>query len=295
MSMKVTVEQVTPAKAQQWLNANRSNRNMREGGAEKYAADMAAGRWTQCVDPICFYEDDDMANGQHRCWAVILSDTTQTFLIARGISREDGFNIDRGMARTIVDNARISGIDKGLSGHIVSAARAIAMGQGGKSNGHKVLSDAARLEMVTAHREAAEFAVNSIPKAPSIRNAAVYGAVGRAFYHEEDHARLKRFCTVIGRGFMEGDSESAAVAIRNYLVSQGQACQVGAAWGDTFLKVQNAIWYFMRRKPLTYIKTVAEERYPLAKSKALPLARAAVSVRKVASKLAADAAKAAQP
>lgn len=261
----ITTEKITPTKAEAWLNKNKSNRKLRDGVVEKYAADMREGRWTECPTPIAFYEDGDVADGQHRLWAIVESETTQTFPIYRNLSREAGLNIDTGLGRTIVDNARISGKDTGLSNRLLSVSRAIAEGR--PSNGKTPLSNQQKLDIVTQHREAAEFAIMVAPKVKVVGNAAVLGAIGRAFYHEKDRDRLRRFADVLGRGFMENDGESAAVAARNYLIQKGSAATTSALWSETFLKVQNAIRYFMLGKKLTIIKKVADETYALPKSK----------------------------
>lgn len=123
MQQSIPIERVTPKKATEWLNANTSNRKLRDGVVEKYAEDMRHGRWTRCTAPICFYEDGDVADGQHRLWAIIESDTTQEFAVLRGLSRADGLNIDTGLNRSLVDNARISGADKDLSNAALTGAR----------------------------------------------------------------------------------------------------------------------------------------------------------------------------
>lgn len=97
--MNIVLETVTPKLAEAWINANKSNRKLREGLVEKYACDMRAGKWTQCPEPISFYADGDLADGQHRLFAIIESDTTQEFPIARGLSREAGLNINTGAGR----------------------------------------------------------------------------------------------------------------------------------------------------------------------------------------------------
>src|SRR4051794_1259299 len=117
--MQVTVEKIGPKKAEQWINANKTNRSLRAGVVEQYAGDMRNGNWTQCTAPIAFYEDGDLADGQHRLYAIVESDTTQTFSVARGLERRDGLNIDTGLVRSVVDNARISGLETGLSNYIV--------------------------------------------------------------------------------------------------------------------------------------------------------------------------------
>lgn len=264
MSLEIHIEKVTPAKAEKWLNVNKSNRKMRDGVAEKYADDMRCGRWTQCPEPIAFYEDGDLADGQHRLWAIVDSGASIEFPVARGLTREDGLNINSGLGRTLVDNAKISGADKDLSNELLSVARAIA--QGKPNAGTKPLSNAQRLEMVTEHREAAQWAVSNGPRGRGLRNAMILGAVARAWYWEADKDRLKRFCDVFTSGFADGEEESAAIALRNYYLTK-PAISSHALWVDTFVKSQNAVFYFMKGRKLTVIKGLEEEQYPLKRKR----------------------------
>lgn len=259
--METKLEKVTPAKAEQWLNRNTANRKLREGVAEAYADDMRNGRWTECLDPIAFYENGDCANGQHRLWALVDSQTTQEFLIARGVSREAGLNIDVGLARTLVDNARISGKDSDLSNELIATARFLEEGD----LQHGKLTNSQRLAFVNQHREAAQWAIAFGPKGRGIRSQTTLAAVARAWYHEEDEERLKQFGRVLTSGLAEGQQDHAAIALRNYMIA-GRDSRSTGRWTDTgrelFLKAQNSISYFMRRKPLSVIKAVKDEAYP---------------------------------
>lgn len=257
---------MTPKKAEQWLNKNVCNRNMRAGVAERYSADMARGTWTECTAPIAFYEDGELADGQHRLYAIVDSGTTQSFIILRGVSREAGLNIDTGAARSVIDNARISGSDAALTTVMVSAARAIHEGV----RQLNTRSNAQKLEVVAMYREAVEFCNSHAPRVKYLSNGPMLGAIGRAFMHEADKERLLRFCSVLRTGMMNGDDESAAVALRNYLTTKG-AIAGGPLWVDTFWKAQNAIYAFMRGRPLHVIKVVKAEAYPLIDPKAKPL------------------------
>ncbi len=264
MALEVQVMKVTPKMAEQWLNANTGNRKMRDGVAEKYADDMRSGNWTTCPEPISFFADGQLADGQHRLWAIVESGCTIEFPVARGLSKEDGLNINTGLTRTLVDNARISGRNTHLTNTIVSTARAVA--EGGPAGSGR--SASLRLQQVEQHEEAVRWAVSNGPKGQGIRNAVTLAAVARAWYFETDLARLKRFCDVLSTGFMDGDGETAAVAMRTYLQAKGPTAASSALWIDTFLKVQNAISYFMRGKRLTVIKATKDEAYPLKKTRA---------------------------
>lgn len=262
MNNSIPIERINPKQAERYLNSNRSNRRLRSGLVEKYADDMRNGRWTRCPMPICFYQDGDIADGQHRLWAIIESGTTQEFAVVYGLRREDGLNIDTGMPRTLVDNADISGADKHLSNELISVCRAIAEGE----RHGKALSNSTRLAMVTEHREAAQWAITNGPRGRGLRNAILLAAVARAWYRESDHARLRRFSEVVSTGFADDKNESGAIALRNYIQAKGAATSGSpATWRDAFLKAQNCIAYFMRRQPLTVVKKVSEEAYPIKK------------------------------
>lgn len=255
-------ERVTPAKAQAWLNKNKGNRKLRDGVVEKYAEDMRQGLWTRCPVPISFYDDGEVADGQHRLWAVVESGTTQEFLVLAGLSRKDGLNIDTGLGRSLVDAGRISGTDKNLSVELVATARAIAIG--GPHADQKRASYAAKLEMVAGHRAAAEWAIHAGPRGKNLRNAVVLAAVGRAwYYHQDELDTLKRFCDVMTSGLPDAPGEFAAVALRNYLLQKAAISTTTAMWVDTFRKAQGAIRSFMDARPLKVIKTQSTEAYPL--------------------------------
>lgn len=260
--MELKQETITPKKAEQYLVRNTSNRKLREGVAEKYAADMKRGKWTECPVPIVFYENGDVADGQHRLWAIIESDTPQKFYVGRGLSREAGLNLDTGLTRTLVDNARISGLDGGLTNELIACARAVEEGDR-QSRGY---SNAKRLELVEKHREAATWACAHGPRGRTIRNQCVLSAMARAWYHEPDKQKLERFAKVLTTGLADGEVESSAIALRNYLLSRKNA-HLNQLFRETFLKVQNAIHYFMRGKKLMIIKVVKDEMYPRPRGK----------------------------
>lgn len=259
------IESINPKKAEQYLNRNTSNRKLRDGCVDRYAYDMRTGAWTQCTAPIVFYENGDIADGQHRLWAIIESNTTQKFMVVRNLPREAGLNIDTGASRTLVDNARISGTGHDLNNEVLAASRAVEHGK----RMADALPNSLKLQIAERHMEAVLWATKHGPRGQCIRNQCVLGAVARAWYHEEDKEKLARFCKVLTDGFADGVHESAAVALRNYLLTKRNA-HLNQLFVETFNRVQNCIRAFMRGKPLTIVKSVSEEPYPLP-MKPLPI------------------------
>lgn len=261
--MHITIETITPKMAESWLNLNTNNRPLREGVAEKYAADMKAGDWTNCPEPISFYADNSLADGQHRLYAIVESGVSVRMPVARGLSKIDGLNINTGLTRGLVDNARIAGVSDGLSNTLIALARHYIDG----NHVSKAMSNAQKLDMVARAGEPAQWAASHVRKHRYLCGTAIGAAVARARSHGVSEDRLLEFCAVLGTGVMEGPQDRAAIAIRNYLLSQGPAASITSNWRDTFIKVQNAIAYFMRGEPLSVIRGVKDEAYPLKKVK----------------------------
>lgn len=262
--MNIVIENITPAKAQAWLNSNKSNRKLRPGIVEKYAQDMRDGNWTSYPTPISFYDDGEVADGQHRLWGIVESNVTVKFPVARGLTRADGMNIDVNLPRNLVDAGRISGIDTNLSNTLIATARAVATGQPPQ----RAFSFAEKLNHVNEHREAVKFAMGSGVVGKGIRVTATMAAIARAWYIETDHDKIRRFAWVLNSGHGDGEYESAAIAMRNYLLSKGPQASSSALWRDTFMKAQNALYYFMHGKRLMTIRGTETETYPLKATKA---------------------------
>lgn len=259
MKGTLNLEVISPDMAAALLMANQSNRTLRKAIVAKYANDMLSGVWTECLMPIAFYSDGQIADGQHRLHAVVLSGLSQEFYIRRGLSRQSALNIDTGLERSLVDSSRIVGSKFKLSERILAVSRTIETGQ----RVSEKLSHHKRLETAIKFREATEWAIAQFKPMRLITNAITIGAVARAWYWEEDKEKLQRYCYVLTTGFADGPSESAAVAMRNYFLTKGNGISNVYLFRENFLKAQNSIWYFMRSKPLAVVREIADEKYPL--------------------------------
>lgn len=77
--------------------------------AQRYAADMKAGRWNpDNPQPIIISDTGKVIDGQHRLHAVIISGCTIPMYVARGASENTYKVVDSGRSRSVAD--RIGGI-----------------------------------------------------------------------------------------------------------------------------------------------------------------------------------------
>lgn len=254
---------VTPKIATEWLNKNTNNRKLREGVVERYARDMKAGEWTHNPQPIMFYGDDgSLADGQHRLWAVVESGKTISFYILEGVDRAIALNVDTGLGREIVDNARIGG----YKGYISKPGIAIAvfMHRGKPKSGTQVPTNAERMDLLQRYEPHVRYAESKLGHTKRIGITPITAAVARAHQHLGDHKRLEEFCTVLKTGMPQYvEADKAALALRNYLLDITLDRKLD--YRDLFLKTMVAIKYFVKGKTLTAIRAQSEEAYPLLK------------------------------
>jgi hypothetical protein len=261
---QVTYEKFTPSRAERILNKyNNENRSLREGRAEAMSADMKAGRWTFCVAPIVFYENtEELSDGQHRLWAVIDANIAQSFIVVRGLPKPAALNIDTGLSRDVIDNAKFAGMDLHLSVELLSMSRAVHYGDASR-NKSRPMTNAEKIELASKYESVCRWVMSNAPNGIGLRSSAVTGAIARAYMWEKEKERLAEFSKVLTTGFGNGDADTAAITLRNKL-KEMRGVPAGQ-WRDMFLKTQNCIHYFCRRRKLTILKTVKDEQYPLRK------------------------------
>ncbi|GAB6901985.1 ParB N-terminal domain-containing protein [Kineosporia succinea] len=97
---QVTVENISPKEAASLLGTQVRNRPLNRARVDQYAGDMEAGRWRRTKSVISVDRDGHLIDGQHRLTAVILSGSTQEFIVSRGHDPEDQMYMDLTGVRT---------------------------------------------------------------------------------------------------------------------------------------------------------------------------------------------------
>lgn len=121
MTMKLTVERITPKVAKGMLENNTMNRALRPRTIDQYARDMSNGKWADAGDPIRINCDGTLLDGQHRLEAIVKSGVTIKMAVARGVDKRAMLTMDTGSKRTFADNLRILG-HRNVS-HLAAAVR----------------------------------------------------------------------------------------------------------------------------------------------------------------------------
>ena len=124
--MDFKVENISPAKAVEYLRSNTDNyRKLTRSKYKQYAEDMKAGKWQLNGETIVFGEDGVLKDGQHRLAAIIESGMTIPIAVVRNAPK-DADIYDVGVNRTALQMVRAKDIDANSS--IVSVANIIVGG-----------------------------------------------------------------------------------------------------------------------------------------------------------------------
>lgn len=107
MAFSSQVIRITPKMAQEYLDTDEENRNIRQGHLNGLVADMASGRWVFDGAPIRFDVDGKLLDGQHRMLAIVRSGKAQKMVVQTGLPRESRRTMDKNARRSVADNLRM--------------------------------------------------------------------------------------------------------------------------------------------------------------------------------------------
>lgn len=136
MTTTTSIEFMTPAAAEALLQENLgSNRRLRPGIVNSYAADMASGRWQSNGETVKVSAEGVLLDGQHRLHAVIKSGACVPMMVVRGLPADSFRTIDTGYRRTGAQVMAMDGVEN--SSIVNSACRWAHMLTGSQSVGSK--------------------------------------------------------------------------------------------------------------------------------------------------------------
>lgn len=147
------VVMLTPELAQDILNHDPVNRKIRTGNLHKLEREIRGGHWalSKCT-PIRFLPSGRMADGQHRCRAVIAAGVAVPVYM---LIVADTLGIDEGANRTLVDHLQLgAGLDQTIADLVSSVTKALCH-----------VSSASNRDYLTFYQEHKEFILECAQKA----------------------------------------------------------------------------------------------------------------------------------
>src|SRR5690348_9218536 len=107
--LELTVEEITPVIAKEWLQFNTFNRKVSRSLVQSYAQIMKDREWRLNGEAIIFDRTGRLQSGQHRLLAVIESGTSIWSVVVRGAEPEAIFSLDAGRKRRLTDALTLRG------------------------------------------------------------------------------------------------------------------------------------------------------------------------------------------
>lgn len=258
--LTVTLEEITPRKASDYLKANfTGNRKRSNVRVRRYANVMRRGHWRVTHEGIAFDDAGYLIDGQHRLQAVVESGESIQCLVVRGMPTEVYQAIGRPMMRRIDAVATEEWIDA----RAVAVGRVMMLGvRAGSGIEVAGLDEDALLAGIRNHQRAITFVLerhhNKIVTAP------VLGAVARAYYHS-DEPRLAQFLKVLQTNEPEdAKADHAALMLRRFISDEANGSNSYKARADLYRRTQSALSCFLAGVKVEGKLLPAErERFPL--------------------------------
>lgn len=234
---------LTPNLAKFMLDVNNDNRGIRNSKVAQFAADMAAGRWAFNGESIIVSDDGHLNDGQHRCLAVIESNSTIKTAIVFGVPRETRLTVDQGSVKTAGDHLGMQGVANATS--IAAIARlvlAFEKGEGRNLTARNRVTSAEIRARAATDPLLAEAATFGATNAHYSKRFAAGSVIGAAFYiltkvhHDDARTFLERVCR--GDGLKMRDP---AHTLREKLTAEGKTSQ------DRKITYILKAWNFHRR------------------------------------------------
>lgn len=99
--MNFVTENITPAKAQEYLNSSLGNRPISKPTVHSYADTMKKGNWMMNGVPIVFDTEGHLLDGHHRLEAITLAGIPVKMDVCRGVQSEAFTTYDCGRHRSL--------------------------------------------------------------------------------------------------------------------------------------------------------------------------------------------------
>lgn len=253
-NIETRVEIITPEVAKEYLTHNCVNRSLSPNRIKTYATDMKNGNWELNGEAIQFNKSGELINGQHRLNAIIRANVPVTMLVMRGLSN-DLTLFDRGRNRSVRDSLIISGMDKRIATPITVAMAKIHYYIQIRNN---VVSDFEVKKFIEKYENTLYKMVNASIMSNyhkysgtiSVTAGSIQLAIMYALECGVSIDVCKKFLDIVRTGFYDEITQSAAIVLRNDLISKKIDIRGGTdARADACIKIENALGDFVRHYP----------------------------------------------
>lgn len=265
----VTTEKilVTPAMAQDWLSRNVGNRGINQSRVDLFVRLIRDGKFHLTHQGVAFYADGDLADGQTRLSAIVKAGLSVLMFVTHGLQRSAIHAIDGGRPRSLHDVCHFLGV--GLSKNHVAVCRVLwqqydlqCRDNASTWNCNSVDSDSFA-KFAIAASEAISFSIPAWKK-KGLTHACYVASVASAWF-TQDRDRLNRFKQLICDGVGAERHETAAITLRDFLLTSPLLNGGNKARQEIFVRSCTALRAFLEARPLSKLYARRESVFDIPK------------------------------
>ena len=246
---------ITPEMAQKCLSKNPLNRRIDPVVVRRYAEEMRTSRWRITHQGICFDENGNLLDGQHRLAAIVKCGIAQWMFVVKGVPRTSCPAIDTGRMRSLSNHAQMLAMPH--RNEHAAIAKILACGITANPRG---IPPSALFEMIDEYWDGIDFAVSKT-QGVSRAYAAVRAVIARAYYSSPP-TRIEEFIEVFKTQLPSNEHDHAAASLKKYLLTLESTMAIRVRL-DVYQKTENALRAFLEYRPLSLIRTIDRELFLL--------------------------------
>jgi hypothetical protein len=255
---------VTPEMAREWLEKNTNNRPVNKSRVQLLREQIENGTFVLTHQGIAFYGDfEELADGQHRLLAIAQGTASVECMVSWGLHKETAHAIDRGRPRSISNVLKFMGMS--MTQAQAATCRALWCEYHAARRetvwNNQVFDTHTFMTFCEHVIDAVSFATP--PKlCRGLSHASVSAALAAAWF-TQSHVDLERFKELLHWGAGASESESAAIKLREYLLTTRVTGGGNEARMELFLRACTAIRAFMEGRGLSKLYCRPDARFPI--------------------------------
>lgn len=211
-------EIITPEIAARYLENNVANRPIQQKTVKNYARDMLSGKWELNGQGISFYENGNLADGQHRLNAIIEAGIPVEMYVTYGVPNSS-FIHDRGRGRTMSNILSMNGFSTSIASNVLVGCINFMFFLCGKEKPtDQIVMDFCK-ENETLLSKCVSITCSGSTH-PLCKKAPLIAATFCALYCGIDANVLRDFYSIANTGFYSDKGQTAAIVLRNFLINE---------------------------------------------------------------------------
>jgi len=247
---------ITPELATLWLQKNNRNRRVKQHKVQMIARDIKSGRWQSTnPNPISFYQDGFLADGQHRLLAIVSAGISIQCRVVYDVANNAGVYIDTNVARSVSDTVTV------FIGDEQYVPKITTMVKWSFVNGEE-LTPQQHLDLYVQYKDDLLFILDSFKGSNRcLQSGFILSALFMALVGGVNNETITQFCEVLKTGVTVEDRDVTVIAFRDY-VFQNKVPGTRDGRLDLLIRAQNAICNYANNKIAKRTYKGTSFRYP---------------------------------